>query len=131
MYRDLVVDEINATARIIAKIFGIKASRTQQEFKKEFDKVLPNQDYTELAGVMALSEDDFKVLINSDQYSSDKLNALSQILYVFAEPFKDDEATHLLLKKVMLIFDVLEEKYRFQTFDNISKRNAIYKYFNI
>lgn len=129
MYRDIVMDEIEKTGLIIAKVFGLKVDRTQQEFAKEFDKVLQNEYSTELETLLALGEDDFTELIKSDKYSAAKLNALSQILYVFAEPFKGDEATQILLKKVMAIFDVLEQKYRFQTFDNITKQNTIYKYF--
>jgi len=131
VYRDIVMDEIQTTGLIIAKILGIKAHRTHQEYKKEFDKVLENEYQTELETILALNEEEFAELIKSDKYSSDKLNALSQILYVFAEPFKEDEATQALLKKVMAVFDVLEQKYHFQTFDNITKRNAIYKYFKI
>ncbi|MFD0751528.1 hypothetical protein ACFQZS_15355 [Mucilaginibacter calamicampi] len=131
MYRDIVMDEIEKTGLIIARIFGIKVDRTHQEYKKEFEKAIGNEYKTELETILALNQDEFEDLIKSDKYSSAKLNALSQILYVFAEPFKDDEATQALLKKVMAIFDVLEQKYRFQTFDNITKRNAIYKYFNI
>jgi hypothetical protein len=50
---------------------------------------------------------------------------------MFAGPFGRNDETQLLLKKVIAIFDLLEEKYRSQTFDNITKRNAIYRHFNI
>jgi hypothetical protein len=90
------------------------------------------EDYNlELETLISLNEEDFKILIESNKYSSDKLNALSQMLYLFAEPFQHNEKTELLLKKVMEIFDVLEHKYHYQSFDNIAKRKAIYNYFDI
>ena len=53
------------------------------------------------------------------------------MLYVFAEPFEQNEETQQLLTKVIAILDVLEEKYHIQSFDNITRRNAIYKYFEV
>ena len=116
-------------ALIIAKLMGIKAQGTQQEFTKEFENILLEEYNTELEAMLVLNEEKFKQLINSGKYNSEKLNALSQMLYMLAEPFKNDGETELLLKKVLAIFDVLEEKYHFQSLDNITKRNTIYKYF--
>jgi hypothetical protein len=129
--RDLVLDEARRMALVIAKLLGIKAVATDQEYRQEFNDVLESEYNTELGTLLALNEQDFNTLIKSNKYSSEKLNALSQMLYVFAEPFEWNDETQLLLKKVMATFDVLEEKYHFQSFDNISKRNSIYSYFNI
>ena len=131
MYRDMVVDEMRKMALIIAKLMGIKAQGTQQEFTKEFENILAEEYNTELEALLVLNEEQFKELINSGKYNSEKLNALSQMLYMFAEPFKNDGKTELLLKKVLAIFDDLEEKYHFQSLDNIAKRNTIYRYFEI
>ena len=129
--RDIVMDDIRKTALIIEKIFGIKSRGMVNEFKQEFDKTLQNEYAAELEQLLPLNQEDFKVLIKSDQYSAEKLVTLSQMLYVFAEPFEQNEETHQLLKKVITILDVLEEKYHIQSFDNITRRNAIYKYFDI
>ncbi|MFD2148441.1 hypothetical protein [Mucilaginibacter antarcticus] len=128
---DMVVDEARRMALIIAKLLGIKATGTFDEYRQEFNNILESEYNTELEKLIHLSQEDFDSLIKGDLYSSEKLNALSQMLYVFAEPFERNEETQLLLKKVMAIFDVLEEKYHFQSFDNLTKRSAIYGYFNI
>ncbi|WP_157799070.1 hypothetical protein [Mucilaginibacter auburnensis] len=125
----MIIDETRKIALIIAKLMGIKEQGTKQEFADEFEKVLKEEYEAELEALINLNEDEFKSLVNSGRYNAEKLNALSQLLYVFAEPFYNDADTKLLLKKVMIIFDVLEQKHRFQSFDNISKRNAIYRYF--
>jgi hypothetical protein len=129
--RDLVVDEARRMALVIAKLLGIKAAGTEDDYKQEFNNVLESEYNTELEKLLALTEDDFNTLIKSNTYSSEKLNALSQMLYVFAEPFKADDETRLLLKKVLAIFDLLEQKYHFQSFDNLTKQNAIYRYFTL
>ncbi len=125
----MIIDETRKIALIIAKLMGIKAQVTQQEFSAELENVLKDEYNTEVGALISLNEYEFKDLIISDRYSAEKLNALSQLLYMFAEPFKNEAETMVLLKKVLAIFDVLEQKHRFQSFDNINKRNTIYKYF--
>ncbi len=132
MYRrDMVVDEARRMALIIAKLLGLKAAGDYKAYKTEFDNVLESEYNTELENLLALNPQEFDELIKSEKYSSEKLNALSQMLYVFAQPFEQNEETKILLNKVMAIFDVLEEKYHFQSFDNLTKRNAIFRYFDI
>ena len=128
--RDIVVDELRKTALIIAKLLGLKAGGNQQEFAQEFNKALIKEYNIELENLLALNLEEFNDLVKSERFSAEKLNALGQLLNVFAEPFKQDEETQLLLKKMLAIFDVLEEKYHYQSFDNITKRKIIYKYFN-
>ena len=128
--RDIVVDELRKTALIIAKLLGLKAGGNQQEFAQEFNKSLLKEYNIELENLLALNLEEFNDLIKSERFSAEKLNALGQLLNVFAEPFKQDEETQLLLKKMLAIFDILEEKYHYQSFDNITKRKIIYKYFN-
>lgn len=125
------MDDIRKTALIIEKIFGMKRGGMVNEFKQEFDKTLQNEYAAELEQLIALNQENFEPLIKSEKYSAEKLVNLSQMLYVFAEPFEQNKETQQLLKKVIAILDVLEEKYHIQSFDNITRRNAIYKYFDI
>jgi hypothetical protein len=127
----MVVDEARRMALIIAKLLGLKTAGNQQQFEQDFNNTLESEYNIELEALLALNEEEFGALIRSDKYGSEKLNALSQLLYMFAEPFEQNEETQLLLKKVMAIYDVLEEKYHFQSFDNLTKRSAIYRYFDI
>jgi hypothetical protein len=131
MYRDLVVDELQRMAQVIAKLLRLKTVATNTEFAQAFDKILQNEYDIELEKLLGLTEEDFNITIQTTIYSSEKLNALGQMLYVFAEPFKNDDETRLLLKKVLAIFDLLEKKYHFQSFDNLIKQNAIYRYFTL
>jgi hypothetical protein len=131
MYRDLVVDELQRIAQVIAKLLRLKTVATNTEFAQAFDKILQNEYDIELEKLLGLTEEDFNITIQTTIYSSEKLNALGQMLYVFAEPFKNDDETRLLLKKVLAIFDLLEKKYHFQSFDNLIKQNAIYRYFTL
>jgi ABC-type transport system involved in cytochrome c biogenesis ATPase subunit len=128
--RDFIMNEARKFALILAKLLGLKAEGEYEEYLKYFNEVLDEEYNEELAELIKLNDEDFKTRLINAGYTSEKLNALSQILYLFAEPFTADEETSALLKKVMVIFDLLETEHHSESFDNITKRNVIYKYFN-
>ena len=128
--RDFIMNEARKFALILAKLLGLKAEGEREEYLKYFNEVLGEEYNAELEGLIKLNEEDFKKRLIDAGYTSEKLNALSQMLYVFAEPFTAGEETSALLKKAMVIFDLLETEHHYESFDNITKRNDIYKYFN-
>ena len=128
--RDFIMNEARKFALILAKLLGLKAEGEYEEYLKYFNEVLDEEYNEELAELIKLNDEDFKTRFIKAGYTPEKLNALSQILYIFAEPFTADEETSALLKKVMVMFDLLETEHHYESFDNITKRNVIYKYFN-
>ena len=128
--RDFIMNEARKFALMLAKLLGLKAEGDYDEYLRYFNEILNEEYNTHLAGLINLDEKHFKKHIIDAGYSSEKLNAFSQMLYVFAEPFKADDETSALLKKVMVIFDLLETEHHYESFDNVSKRKAIYHYFN-
>ena len=127
--RDFIMNEARKFALILAKLLGLKAEGEYQLYLKYFNEVLDEEYNAELEELLKLNEEDFKKRLTDAGYTSEKLNALSQMLYVFAEPFTVDEETSALLKKVMVIFDLLETEHHYESFDNMGKRQAIYNYF--
>jgi hypothetical protein len=126
--RDFLLNEARKFAEMLAKLMGLKAEGKIVEFNQQAGNLLQKEYDTTLEYLLSLSIDDFRYEITESNYSVEKLNALSQILYVFAEPFNDDDETASLLKKVLIIFEALEQKYHYQSFDNITKQNIIYHY---
>jgi len=108
---------------------GLKAEGNYAEFDHQLNDILQKEYDTDLENLLLLNEAEFTAQIETANYSIEKLNALSQLLFMFAEPFKHDAETQLLLKKVLAIFDLLEQKHHYESFENIDKRKAIYKYF--
>ncbi len=127
--RDYLMNEARKFAQLLAKLMGLKAEGHHEEFNQQFSAVMQNEYDAELEELLNLPEDAFKERLQSAAYSAEKMNAFSQLLCVFAEPFAVDKETASILKKVLVIFDVLEQKHHFQTFENIEKRNTIYRYF--
>lgn len=127
--QDYLMNEARKFARLLARLMGLKADGDYKEYTKEFDAILQKEYHTELEFLLGLTEEAFKTHILNANYSPEKINALSQMLYVFAEPFNQTDDTKLLLKKVLALFDILGEKGHFDTFENIEKRKAIHRYF--
>lgn len=127
--RDYLMNEARKFALLLAKLMGLKTEGQHEEYFKYFNDVLQDEYNAELEELLKLDEEDFKTRLIDAGYSSEKLNALSQMLYVFAEPFEVTEETEAILKKVITIFDLLETEHHYESFDNISKRNTIYNFF--
>jgi len=128
--QDFMLNEARKFAELLARLMGLKVDGKYEEYNDQFNELLQKEYDTELEKLLALSEDDFVDTLKQANYSTEKLNALSQLLYVFAQPFKADEETVLILKKVLCIFDLLENEHHYQSFENIDKRKTIYHYFN-
>ena len=128
--RDFVMNEARKFALLLAKLLGFKTEGEYEDYLKYFNEVLEEEYSAELNELLNLDEQAFRQKLVQAAYSAEKLNALSQMLYVFAEPFNNDNETQTLLKKVMVIMELLEIQHHYESFDNITKRNAIYQYFN-
>ena len=126
--RDYILNEARKLARLLAKLMGLKADGDYEEYTKQFDIALQDEYNMELELLLGLTEDAFKAHVVTQDYSVEKLNALAQMLYVFAEPFDQSADTVLTLKKVLVLFDVMAEKHHFDSFENIEKRNTIYRH---
>lgn len=127
--RDFLLNEARKFAEMLARLMGLKVEGEITEFNQQAENLLQREYDTSVELLTNLPEDDFRVQLQNLNYSKEKLNALGQLLYVFAEPFNDDVETESLLKKVLIIFDLLEQQHHFQTFDNIARQHNIHEYF--
>jgi hypothetical protein len=127
--KDFLLNEAQKFAELLAKLGGLKAEGKYVEYNQQFNDLLHNEYNAEINTLLALTEDDFINTLQSANYSAEKLNALGQLLYVYAQPFKPDDESRPILKKVLIIFDLLEQKHNYHSFENIEQRKLIYKMF--
>ena len=127
--RDFLMNEARKFALLLARLMGLKADGQHVEYVKYFNDILQDEYNAELEALLKLSEQDFTDTLNKANYTTEKLNALSWMFYVFAEPFNNDDETADILNKVLIIFNLLETQHHYESFDNITKRNNIYNYF--
>jgi transcriptional regulator with XRE-family HTH domain len=131
MYKkDYILNEAEKLALVIAKLMGLKAEDKADEFIHLADSTLRNEYNISLEELLELTIEDFKLKLEKENNSADKLDALAQLLYVFNEPFSVNPETLQVLQKVIIIFDLLEQKYHLQSFENITKRNLMNQFIN-
>jgi len=126
--RDYILNETRKLAQLLAKLMGLKADGEHEEYRQQFDKILQNEYNVELDELLRLDENGFKGKVQEKAYSAEKLNALSQLLYVFAEPFENDAETKLTLRKILILFEMMADIHRTESFENIEKRKFIYRF---
>ncbi|MHA4895800.1 hypothetical protein ACXZ1K_13685 [Pedobacter sp. PWIIR3] len=126
--RDYILVELQKFARMMARLMGLKEAGKLEEFDLEVESILQTEYDSDLDDILALDEDAFNSFLQNKNFSAEKLNALSQILYVYAQPFDTDDVTPLLLKKILIIFDLLAERHHYTSFENTEKSNAILRY---
>ncbi|GAA4338241.1 hypothetical protein GCM10023149_48140 [Mucilaginibacter gynuensis] len=126
--RDYLFNEARKMALLLAKLLGLKADGDNEAYEQQFNEILQQEYNAELENLLNLNEADFTVTMQQASYSAEKLNALAQMLYVFAQPLQVDDDTLLLLKKVLIIFDILEQQHHYDSFENITTRQTIQRF---
>jgi len=129
--KDYIVREIEKLSVTLAGLMGLKASDKEEEFMQLADAVLLNEYGINLSKLLELNTDDFKCLPEKGNYKAGKLDFLAQLLYLHCGPFSENPVIVATLEKVIVIFDLSETKYHWQSFENIGKRNLISQFLNV
>ncbi|MBS7567099.1 hypothetical protein KHS38_22025 [Mucilaginibacter sp. Bleaf8] len=128
MYRkDHILTEIEKLTRALARLLGLKATNETEEAQQFVNDLLKN-DFGLPDDIYNLGDDEFKQLIRQKAYGAGKLDILAQLLYHDAtSPLKHPAEAQSLLQKTLILFDVLEQDYRTQSFENITLRSKIHQ----
>ena len=129
MYKENLIDnEIRKLALILARLMGLKADGKADEFVHLAGNTLLKEYNFEWDELPDLPLNDFEALLQTNDYGADKLDTLAQILYLRTEPFKNTPETRELLKKLLVVYDMLEQQHHRQSFENVNKRNIILRF---
>ncbi len=128
MAKDYILNELEKIALLMTRLAGLKDEAKPDEFIKLADTMLQDEFSIKLDELLDLSITDFEQFLTDGSYKADKLDALAQLLYMYAEPFTPSPETLLTLQKILLIFEWMEKKHHSSSFQNISKQNIIYKF---
>jgi endonuclease III len=127
---DYILNEIEKLALLIARLLGLKEAGKTDEFIHLANTSLLNEYPITLEELLDLTSEDFKLELEKKNFSANKLDAMAKLLYIYSEPFNVNPETLLSLQKVIIIFDLLEQKYHWQSFENINKRTFIHQFVN-
>jgi hypothetical protein len=123
--KDFILNETEKLAITMAHLMGLKADNKIDECIQLVDQTLLTEYGIDLKSLCLLKIDDFKNKLVEDSYSAVKLDVLAQLLYASNELSVYNSDTRETMKKVLIIFDILEQKHRRQSFENITKRTLI------
>jgi thioredoxin-like negative regulator of GroEL len=128
MFRDIIVDETQKLALVLARLLGFKAEGKADEFTHLAESTMLNEYDIALHEMLELSIEEFKIMLAEQNYSAGKLDALASVLYLNSEPLENNAETVKTLQKLLIIYDRLEQQYHRQSFENISKRKIIHQF---
>lgn len=130
MYRrDYFLNETQRLAQMIAKLLGLKnKAEAREELQQVYNNAMTDEFNITDEELQKLDLDEFKLWLAEQDFSPVKLDALAQLLHLRAEPFEQNPQTLLLLQKIIVLYDKLEQEYHQQSFENIGKRASIQQY---
>ncbi|ETZ24355.1 hypothetical protein [Pedobacter sp. V48] len=126
--RDYLLIEVQKFTLMLSRLLGLKAAGKLDEFNLEVQALLQDEFDSNLERLLGFSEEEFTVFVQDSGFSAEKLNALAQILYLFAQPMTLTPETLVLVRKVLLLFDYLAEKHQYTSFQNAEIANVIYRF---
>lgn len=126
MYRrDIVIDEAQKFARLLARLLGLRNQGSFAEADSLYESILRDELALDSDNLTGMSDEDFKLLIATRAYRPNQLDALAKLFYYQVLPLRHNADTLSLLNKTLTIFDVLEKEHHIQSFDNVAIRSKI------
>jgi len=127
--KDFILNEAERLARLIAKLLGLKSQAgNDDEAEHLYQHALVDEFGLTREEMLSSAPESFKQWLQYKSFNAVKLDALAQLIYHDCEPLAANTETLTQLKKVLVIFDMLEQQHHQQSFDNLSKRNIIQQY---
>ena len=87
MFKDYILNELEKLTLVLARLAGFKEEAKPDEFIQLADTTLQNEYNIKLQELLELSNPDFELLLEKQNYHPDKLDALGQLLYMYQQPF--------------------------------------------
>lgn len=122
--RDLILVEIQKLMRHLAKIAGLKLEGKIEEAHGLADMILSEELNLEKEELNTILPEDFKSYLLEKNFSAEKLDLLSKIMFENASPLPASDYHHRL-KLILVIYDILEKVHHIQSLSNLTNRSAI------
>lgn len=129
MYRrDLLTAEIQKLGQALSRLMGLKNDGKEEEADNGLQEVL-EQDFGILyADLIACDGADFTAFLQEKNFTSEKLDIFSQLLYLKFSPVERNEESDSIAEKLQLIYQDLEVKHRVINMINLGRQKTITQY---
>ena len=129
MYRrDLLMAEIQKLSQALAKIMGLQQQEKLEEAGKSIDETLENDFGILYADLIASDLTDLEIFLTEKNFPSEKLDFLSQFLYLKFDSANAVPDNRTLAEKLLFIYQILEKKHHVINMINIDRQRKMQKY---
>ncbi|SEA82282.1 hypothetical protein [Pedobacter hartonius] len=122
--------EIQKLAQALAKLMGLKLEGKLEEADRGIEEMLEHEFGILLTDLLNCSPADFEVFLHQKDFPAEKLDMLSQLLYLKFDKNLTREHT-LLAEKLQLIYQTLEVKHHVVNMINLGRQKSIAQYLNL
>ncbi|HEY0176516.1 MAG TPA: hypothetical protein VGC08_09075 [Pedobacter sp.] len=132
MYRrDLLTAEIQKLAQALARIIGLKQQGLTEEAEEGIDQMLLNDFGILFSDLILVETTDFTAFLTGKDYPAEKLDILSQLLYLRFDPAIVTVENKSVAEKLQLIYQTLEIKHRVINMINLDRQKNTGQYLKI
>ncbi|WP_158797837.1 hypothetical protein [Pedobacter sp. L105] len=126
MYRrDLLTAEIQKLAQALARIMGLQLEGKLEEADNELEHTLEEEFGIFLPDLLASSLEDFLAFLAKKDFSPEKLDLFSQLLYLKFEPAEAADKNKSLAEKLQAIYQILEVKHHVINMINLGRQKSV------
>lgn len=126
--RDFLQAEIQKLAEVLARIMGLKKDGKYLEAEKLIQETIREAFGFDFHYLPDLPEPEFEKQILARDLPAEKLDQLARFMFEAVHPFEDNERTKSVLRKVLVIFSILEREYHRQSLENLNRQVRIKKF---
>ncbi len=129
--RDLLTAEIQKLAQALARIIGLKQQVLTEEAEEGIDQMLLNDFGILFSDLILVETTDFTAFLTGKDYPAEKLDILSQLLYLRFDPAIVTVENKSVAEKLQLIYQTLEIKHRVINMINLDRQRSAGQYLKI
>lgn len=126
--RDFLQAEIQKLAEVLARIMGLKKDGKYLEAEKLTKETIGEAFGFDFQHLPDLPEPEFEKQILAQDLPAEKLDQLARFMFEAVHPFEDNEQTKSILRKVLVIFSILEREFHRQSLENLNRQVRIKKF---
>ncbi len=123
--RDLILAEIQKLIRLLAKVAGLRLQGKTEEAQDLADMILSEELDLNKQEFTSISPEDFNNYLIGKNFSAEKLDLLSKVMFESATSNKTKSDYPQRLRLVLVIYDIIEKVHHIQSLNNLSNRSLI------
>lgn len=127
--RDLLLAEIQKLSLALSRLIGLKEEDKGLQLEQEMDELLEKDFGILYTDLLQSGNADFNEFLKEKNFSPEKLDMLSQLLFLRIDPdVKDKPGQKELADKLLLIYSYLERNHQIINMLNIGRQQSLKTY---